>query len=181
MFPVQCFCWGLSFLPVPWAFPSSQSVNSALLPPRPVVQHCAYCLGRNFSVDYHMIHSLAVIPAPGMCVLLPHPQSSHKSSTLLTFVSFVVKRMALKPQLWKTSVVNSNKVFWLSFLSSSVCVYIQSIALSSLPKPGSNYAISLLCSLFSSTINTNLIINTSLWTFLQSHLQNSCKRCHPFC
>lgn len=151
---------GASIISVLWAFSSSWSVSSALLPTRPVVQHCVYCLGRNF---YHMNHSLAVIPAYVVCVLLPRPQSSHKSSTLLIFIFFCSKKGGWKPQVWKESVVNYDKVFWLSFLSSSMCAYIQSTALSFLPKLGSNYTISRLFSpLSSSTTNRNLFINTSL-------------------
>jgi len=77
-------------LSVLWNFSGSQSVSTVLLPTRPVAQHCVYCLGRNFSFDYHMIHSLAVIPAYVICVLLPRLQSSHKSSTLLMFILFLL-------------------------------------------------------------------------------------------
>lgn len=88
-FLCSIYLLGASILSVLWAF-SSSHMSSALLPTRPAVQHCEYCLGRNFSFDYHMIHSLAVIPAYVIRVLLPRPQSSHKSSTLLTFVLFLL-------------------------------------------------------------------------------------------
>lgn len=56
------------------------------------------------------------------------------------------------------------RFFLLSFCSFSMCVYTQSTALSFLPKPGSNYTLSLCCSRFSSATNPNLVVNTS---FLQ--------------
>lgn len=173
---------GASILSVLWAFSSSQSVSSALLPTRPVVQHCVYCLGRNFSFDYHMIHSLAVVLAYVMCVLLPRPQSSRKSSTSLIFVSFVVKRVAgnlsCGKQAWSTltrfsGFPSSPRVYTyraqpcLSFLSQDP-IPLYPCSVPSLPWL---------------LTQTQLLIQASrvFCALLQSPLQNLCKRCPPFC
>lgn len=153
------FCCSESF----GAFSSSQSMSSGLLPTQPVAQHCAHCLGRNFS-DYRMIHSPAVPPAYVIRVLLPHPQCSQKYSALLVFILFLLwyKRVAgnlsCGEQVWSALT----RFFWLSFCFSSMCVYTQSTALSFLPKPGSNYTLSLCCFHFCSATNPNPVVNTSL-------------------
>lgn len=99
---------GASILPELRAFSSSRSVSSELLPARPAVSHCVYCLGRNFSFGYQMIHRLAVILADVMC---PAPTPTELTQILyfayIYFVSFVVKRVAANlscgKQVWSTT------------------------------------------------------------------------------
>lgn len=152
-----CVFWG--------GFSSSQSLSSGLLPTQPVAQHCVHCLGRNFSFAYPVIHSPSC--ATSLCHTCPAPTPTALTEILCSaciyFVSFVVRKGGWKPQLWKKQVWSAlTRFFWLSFLFSSTCVYTQSTALSFFPKPGSNYTLSLCCSLSPSTTNPNVVINASL-------------------
>lgn len=105
--------------------------------------------------------------ATSLCHTCPAPTPTVLTEILCSaciyFVSFVVRKGGWKPQLWKKQVWSAlTRFFWLSFLFSSMCVYTQSTALSFFPKPGSNYTLSLCCSLSPSTTNPNVVINASL-------------------